>query len=80
MNLFDLVSQRGVRLAPDERWGITNLACDVSDPDKITFADGWGTTDHGSTLTASQILAPPSVPTYPEEWSRCIRTRAAWVV
>jgi len=62
MNVFGLVSQWGVLPDTDEWYAINILACDASDPNQITIADGWSPHDHGSTLTASEIL--------PRQWYR----------
>ncbi len=54
---FCLVSQWGVLPDTDECYGISIVACSTLDTNRITIADGWSPHDHGSTLTASGILA-----------------------
>jgi hypothetical protein len=60
--IVGLVSQWGVPLDPDEWYGINIIACDTLDPNRIAIADGWDPHDHGSALSAAEIL--------PRRWYR----------
>lgn len=52
-----LVSRWRVLPDTDECYGISIVACSSSDTNRITIADGWAPHDHGSTLTATEILS-----------------------
>jgi hypothetical protein len=55
-NVFCLVSRWGVLPESDEWCGISIIACSASDSNNIAIADGWSPHDHGSTLSAAELL------------------------
>ncbi len=53
---FCLVSQWGVLPDSDEWYGISIIACSTVDTKRIAIADGWSPHDHGSVLSAGELL------------------------
>src|SRR5260221_540692 len=54
--MFCLVSRWGVLPESNEWYSISIIACSASDSNSITIADGWSPHDHGSTLSAAELL------------------------